>query len=258
MMAIKAVFFDIDGTLVSFKTHAMPESTHRALHMLRRKGIKLFISSGRPLSAIDNLEGEEFDGFVTVNGSLCWMNGEIVHRAPVPVSDVTSWIEYERKNRTDCFMITSKGITMNRLTDATQAFLDMLKFPPTPILSLDRIDRNDIYQMVCLFTQDMDPHIQSLLPGCSFKRWHPSFADIVRAGSDKSSGMQAILDLTGLKREECMAFGDGGNDLEMLRFAGLSVAMGGSDDEVLAASDYVTASVDEDGIMKALQHFSII
>jgi len=257
-MAIKAVFFDIDGTLVSFNTHTMPESTHKALAMLRQKGIRLFISSGRPLSAIDNLEGENFDGFVTVNGSLCWMNGEIVHRAPVPVSDVTNWIEYEKKNRTDCFMISSRGITMNRLTESTQAFLDMLNFPATPILSLDEIDRNDIFQMVCLFTPDMDSHIQSLLPGCSFKRWHPSFADIVKAGSDKSSGMQAILDLTGLKRDQCMAFGDGGNDIEMLQFAGLSVAMGGSEDAVVAASDYVTDSVDDDGIMNALKHFSLI
>lgn len=257
-MAIKAVFFDIDGTLVSFNTHRIPESTHRALKLLRQKGIKLFISSGRPLSAIDNLEGEEFDGFVTVNGSLCWMNGEIVHRAPVPVSDVTNWIDYERENRTDCFMISSRGITMNRLTAATQAFLDMLNFPATPILGLDEIDRNDIYQMVCLFPQDMDDSIQRILPGCSFKRWHPSFADIVRAGSDKSSGMQAILDIIGLKRDECMAFGDGGNDIEMLQFVGLGVAMGGSEEAVTAASDYVTGSVDEDGIFTALQHFSLI
>ena len=55
-----------------------------------------------------------------------------------------------------------------------------------------------------------------------------------------------------------MAFGDGGNDIEMLRYAGIGVAMGNADDAVKAAADYVTTSVDDDGIMNALKHFGLI
>ena len=55
-----------------------------------------------------------------------------------------------------------------------------------------------------------------------------------------------------------MAFGDGGNDIEMLRYAGTGVAMGNADDAVKAAADYVTTSVDDDGIMNALKHFGLI
>ena len=62
----------------------------------------------------------------------------------------------------------------------------------------------------------------------------------------------------GFKLEETMAFGDGGNDIGMLRHAGIGVAMGNANDEVKAAADYITASVDEDGIYKALKHFGVI
>ena len=55
-----------------------------------------------------------------------------------------------------------------------------------------------------------------------------------------------------------MAFGDGGNDSGMLRHAGIGVAMGNANEEVKAAADYVTTSVDEDGIYKALKHFGVI
>ena len=58
--------------------------------------------------------------------------------------------------------------------------------------------------------------------------------------------------------DETMAFGDGGNDVAMLRAAGAGVAMGNACDEALAAADYVTASVDDDGIRRALEHFGVI
>ena len=68
---IKAVFFDIDGTLVPFKSHSVPESTRNAISTIRKKGIKVFICTGRPIQFIDNLEGVEYDGMVTVTGALC-------------------------------------------------------------------------------------------------------------------------------------------------------------------------------------------
>ena len=62
----------------------------------------------------------------------------------------------------------------------------------------------------------------------------------------------------GLESSEIMAFGDGDNDIDMLKFAGIGVAMGNAGDAVKAAADYVTASVDDDGIEKALEHFGLI
>ena len=67
-----------------------------------------------------------------------------------------------------------------------------------------------------------------------------------------------MLDYFGISLEESMAFGDGGNDIPMLKHVGIGVAMGNAEDEVKQAADYVTDSVDENGIEKALWHFGVI
>ena len=66
---IKAVFFDIDGTLVSFTTHAVPESARRAIARLREQGVKVFIATGRLLRHTEVVNDIEVDGYITVNGS---------------------------------------------------------------------------------------------------------------------------------------------------------------------------------------------
>ena len=71
---VKAVFFDIDGTLVSFNTHKISENSKKALKELKSKGIKVFIASGRALFQLDNLENLEFDGYIMINGCNCFIN----------------------------------------------------------------------------------------------------------------------------------------------------------------------------------------
>ena len=77
---VKAIFFDIDGTLVSFETHKIPASTQEALKALRDKGIKIFIATGRPQCLINNLSDLEFDGYITVNGSYCFTAATMLTR----------------------------------------------------------------------------------------------------------------------------------------------------------------------------------
>ena len=72
------------------------------------------------------------------------------------------------------------------------------------------------------------------------------------------AGIKRYLEMTGIKREEIIAFGDAENDLEMIRFAGIGVAMGNAEEEVKKAADFVTADIDDDGIEKALKHFNLI
>ena len=74
----------------------------------------------------------------------------------------------------------------------------------------------------------------------------------------KTAGIESILKHYGIKKEEIMAFGDAENDIEMLQYAQIGVAMGNADDEVKEAADYVTDMVDSDGIYKALKHFRIL
>lgn len=255
---IKAAFFDIDGTLVSLETHRIPASAHMALEKLRQKGIKLFICSGRPYCAIDNLEGEQFDGFITVNGGICNIGGQTILKHPIPMADVAAWNSCIKKDPIDCFFITENQVFMSRKCSETDRFIELLNFITPSVATLDELSGTPIFQIVGLFGGDRDAAVRKALPNCRLTRWHPTFSDIVPADSDKSHGMRAALDFLGLQPEECMAFGDGANDIEMLRFAGLSIAMAGCPPQVEAAATYRTDSPDDDGIYNALKHFSVI
>ena len=77
-------------------------------------------------------------------------------------------------------------------------------------------------------------------------------------GADKGEGLLAMAKHQGLDPQYTMAFGDGGNDTTMIRKAGIGVAMGNAIDELKKEADFVTTTVDEDGIQYALRHFGLI
>ena len=96
------------------------------------------------------------------------------------------------------------------------------------------------------------------IPDCVSGRWHPEFMDITSRMADKGRGLTAIAQHLGIPLEACAAFGDGGNDISMIRAAGVGVAMGNAGDDVKQAADFVTTHIDEDGIMHAMQHLGIM
>lgn len=98
---IKAVFLDIDGTLVSFDTHRVSESTVDAVRRLRDKGIKVFIATGRHMQFINNLGDMEFDGYITLNGSYCYAGRDkVIYRCCIPTEDVQNLVRFQKENDT--------------------------------------------------------------------------------------------------------------------------------------------------------------
>src|SRR3712207_7221432 len=96
-MNIKALFFDIDGTLVSFKTHTIPQSTIDALRHAKAQGIKIFISTGRPVPFIVNIKPIEdlIDGYITTNGAWCMVGTTTVSRHNILQEDVDTVLRSE-------------------------------------------------------------------------------------------------------------------------------------------------------------------
>ena len=96
------------------------------------------------------------------------------------------------------------------------------------------------------------------IPNCRAVRWTPVFADIIPKTGGKAVGIGAMLNHLGLDFSQCAAFGDGGNDIEMLQAAGIGVAMGGSAKEVIQAADFTTRPLEEDGVEYALEKLGIL
>ena len=133
---VKAVFFDIDGTLVSFKTHEVPLSTVECLKALRAKGIKTFVSTGRMLGSINNLGDLQFDGYITLNGGYCYIGKEkVIYKHPIAQEDILALHEYMGKHPFPCSFVTERGIFMNFTNEAADEVFAMLNFPKPPIFS---------------------------------------------------------------------------------------------------------------------------
>ena len=120
---IKAVFFDIDGTLVSFHTHRVSEATRQAIRQLRTQGIKVFIATGRHLQVINNLGDLEFDGYVTLNGSCCYIGRDrVIYRRMIPEIALEHLIKYQEEKETfPCIFVREKDMFINYNNQHTRA-----------------------------------------------------------------------------------------------------------------------------------------
>ena len=116
MKEIKAVFFDVDGTLVSFATHQVPESTKQAIRELRAKGVKVFVATGRMLSMLGVLNDIEFDGFITYNGGCCVdASGNEIFSRPIPVKELEKLNELLEKDHFSVSYMRKDGMYVNDL-----------------------------------------------------------------------------------------------------------------------------------------------
>ncbi|WP_321479588.1 Cof-type HAD-IIB family hydrolase [uncultured Bacteroides sp.] len=258
---IKALFLDIDGTLVSFKTHAIPQSTIKALEILRNKGIKLYISTGRPRAAINNLGDLRFDGYITMNGSYCYGDDkdEVVYKSPIPSEDVNTLLDILSVEKDcPCVIVREHNMFICNPNEKMDEFIEMLKFPRVPAISIEEARKEEVFQLSPFFSLEQEEKYLPLMTHCESSRWYPSFTDIVRKGNSKQLGMDKILEYLGISLDETMAFGDGGNDISMLRHAHIGIAMGNANQEVKNSADYVTDSIDDDGLWNALKHYNLI
>ena len=259
---IKALFFDIDGTLVSFNTHKVAQSTIDGLNIAKERGIKIFISTGRPLSFINNLEDIEhlIDGYITTNGSYNFMGRSVISMHSIPKEEVLTLVDYLNKHEYPAILVgTDNTAVINHKPIVDRIVIDTLNITNIDFsITAETVLQQDILQITPFITQEQQDIIMPQIPHCASERWHPEFIDTVNKQASKGKALSDIVAYNDLLISETMAFGDGGNDISMLLKAGVGVAMGNANDNVKAMANYVTSSADDDGIYKALKHFEVI
>ncbi len=256
---IKAVFFDIDGTLVSFKSHTVPESARRAIACLREQGVKVFIATGRLMKHVAIVNDIEVDGYITVNGGYCITSaGEVIFESAFPRATVERVIDLSEQYGFDLNVMTHQDMYVSSMGERVKKIASMINIMPTVADVRAIAATQPVVQMCPYISRELEQEIMPLLPDCVGSRWIETFMDLNVRGVDKSLGIQQVMNYYGLTMAEAMAFGDGGNDLPMVRDAAVGVAMGNACDELKAVADYITSSVDEDGVSRALEHFGLI
>lgn len=255
---IKAVFFDIDGTLFSHKSMRVPQSTKDALKRLRAKGIKTFIATGRCLAEMKGLpiEADEYDGMVLLNGQICInRDGEVIYESPIEEADLKHLINAFEEKNIPVLLIEKEQIYINYVDEIV---LEAQKTFSLPAPEVGKYEGAKIYQACIYANEYQEKVLMEKLQTCKSTRWNEYGIDLLSKNGGKDIGIQKVLEYYGIKRQESMAFGDGENDVDMLKFAGIGIAMGNAADVTKECADYVTTDIDKDGIYDALKLFEVI
>lgn len=255
---IKVIFFDIDGTLVSHKTKSVPESARAAVKALRAKGIKCVMCTGRHILEIDELpvRDMEFDAYITLVGQLT-LDGErrVLAQYPFSPDELGRMVALFNERSFPMQLVEKDGMYINFINDRVRQVQEEIS---TSLPPLGEYSGGDVFQAVTYIDPAEEKAISSITEGMYVTRWNAQAVDILPGGGGKIVGMKEYLKATGVDVSETMAFGDGENDMDMLRFAGIGVAMGNAVDPAKACADYVTDHIDCDGVAKALKHFGLI
>lgn len=266
-MREKVLVLDIDGTLTNSQKEITP-STKQGIQGIMERGHKVILASGRPTPGMrryeKELELEKYGGYLlSFNGGRIveCRSGEIVYQRTLPPVVIPKLYEFAKKN--GCGLITYFA---DRIISA---------FEPDEYIELEsRINGMEV-QVVenfkdfvdfdvnkCLLTApvekapELEKKLQERYEGMlSVYRSEPFFIEIMPMNVDKATSLDRMLETIGLTKEDAICCGDGFNDISMIKYAGVGVAMGNAQPAVKEVADYVTATNDEDGIVQVIEEF---
>ncbi|HWT76964.1 MAG TPA: Cof-type HAD-IIB family hydrolase [Mobilitalea sp.] len=266
-MNYKMIALDLDGTLNN-DDKKITQKTRDALIAVQKQGVTVVLASGRPTSGLkresDALELEKYNGIL-----LSYNGGKVVdattkevlyekslpketavkllkHIEDFPVTPIVDNGKHYYTKSKDEFMIEFESKLNNMGIKEVDNVADALDFNPVKVL----IAAPNEYLMPAS-EKIMEPFQKEL----SFVQSTPFYLEATMKGINKASSLQAVCDKLNIKSEEVMAFGDERNDLKMIEFAGLGVAMGNACDMLKEVADEITLSNNEDGIAHTLKKY---
>lgn len=257
------VFFDADGTLVDERKGIFEPTavTKAAISKLRQNGYAVSLATGRAKCYIPKL-GIDFDCYVTSNGAVAEYNGKVIANKIIPEKKLDALIGYLKTNditfcmdcHDKCFYDTAKKVQLYSLFDrfkiSTKYFL--------PYNGADGVCAN---KLMCVFNNNEQlKKMQEDLDGEFIVTRHHDYlsADVDIVGMTKAVGVRETVNYLGLDIKDAYAFGDDGNDVDMLKTVGCGIAMTPHAAVLDAAADMFTKGVDEDGIAAALTELGMI
>lgn len=259
-MNYKVVILDIDGTILPHEK-TVSHATIHAIEQLRDKNIKVVIATGRaPYFSKSIIQEIGVDSMVFFNGAYVYHEGKEIYKNAIEknVLKALNGLSNDSKHP-----LTFLGGTSFKATDlmhpfVIEAFQHNLWKPELapPQFWLDQ----DIYQLFLHCDVEEELSYQTKIRELDFRRWSSGkrTCDVNLSNSHKAVGLTKLLERLGIAPDEAVAFGDGLNDIEMLSFVGMGVAMGSARDEVKQVANMVTLSAEEDGVHYGLERLGLI
>lgn len=267
-MEYKLLALDLDGTLTNSKKQITPHTLETLIRAQQEKGLKIILASGRPTYGVaplaNALQLDKFGGFILAyNGGeiINWRTHEIMYKNLLDHDVLPYLYECAKKNNfaivtyENEYVLTEKPDDEYVLKEAllnvmkikkVDNFLEAVRHPIAKCLIVGEPTH------LAILEKEMQEQLKDRM---GVFRSEPYFLELVPKGIDKARSLSVLLEELELKREELMAAGDGFNDLSMVRFAGMGVAMANAQDVVKENADFITLSNDEDGVAYAVEKF---
>lgn len=259
-MNYKLIALDLDGTLKTSQ-NTISEKTREALIQCQELGIKVVLASGRPTPGLRHealaLELEKYEGYLlSFNGAKVndYKTGEIIYEKALTVTQAKEMIQRAKDYHLAAMSYLDQDLISDqsdnsyvigeaKLNDMGLCQIDdlttFIDFPVNKVLLA--ADPDYVAGILDEFKAPYDGQL-------SIYRSAPFYIEIMAQNIDKAASLDCLVKHLGIKREEVIAFGDGYNDLSMVEYAGVGVAMGNAVEGVKEKADKVTLSNDEDGI----------
>jgi len=254
---IHIVFFDIDGTLMHDKQ--ISETTVEAIELLKAQDILPVLATGRPEYEVKPIrERLGIEWALTCNGAHVGYNGRTITGKSFSRSLLRDWLAYaadDSGGRRHTFLLYGASKMYASRPNCPLFLQAREEIGFAEPLSYDSPEElPEIYQCI-LFCPEEEalPYTKGREEELYIHRWRPWAVDFNPAGVHKAAGVQILLDHLGLRPEQAAAFGDGRNDIEMIRHVGLGVAMGNACAELIACADHVTRHAGDDGILHGVK-----
>lgn len=267
-MTYQVLVLDLDGTLTNSKKE-ITEPTKKALLDIQEAGKTVVLASGRPINGVaplaKELRMEHFGGYMlSFNGARITRcsTGEIIYNRTLPPDVIRPIWEYVRSfSGLDIISYNDKqiisGISPNeyvhlesRINDMeivqAEEFPSAINFPVNKLLVSG--DPDALEQMI-------DPLSRQYHGLLNIYRSEPFFLEIMPRRIDKAQSLQKLLNSIGLTADQMICCGDGYNDLSMIEYAGLGVAMGNAQPIIKKCADFITKTNDDDGILHVINLF---
>lgn len=265
-MSYKMIVLDMDDTLLT-DDHIISEATKTALMLAQEKGIKVVLASGRPtyamLDAAKELRLAEYGSFIlSFNGAKitnCQTNEELFSSTLSPETVHQLFDLSQRENIWIHTYMNNEIITQenNPFTEIEgkltglpiKTVADFKQTVSTPVVKVLMVKEEN-------YLKEVEARLQKELANdLSVMRSKPYFLEFTELGVTKGTSLAILIEKLGISREEVIAIGDSYNDVAMIEFAGLGVAMGNAPDDVKQLADYVTDTNNNDGIAKVIDTF---
>lgn len=272
-MEKKVVFLDVDGTVIN-EQGIIPQSAQDAIKKAISNGHKLVVCSGRSFGQIPKILSQlGFCAMITGSGAQVIADGKEIFHAVIDEKH-RKWIsEYMEKHEIDYAFQTQEGMILSE--HSKNAISSMMLSKGMTQEQLQQLvgechvqenvwDNEKEEKLVYVHApfdlktvqKDLQPYFDVV--ALSFGSLDESCGEVSISGIHKAVGMEKYLAYAGISRENSIGIGDGANDLQMLEYAGIGVAMGNADEEVKKHADMVTAHIDEDGLFRAFETLGLL